>query len=71
MRSLHTLSPLATLTRGYAIVQNAQGEVIRDAWQTRPQEDLHIRLNEGKLICTVRQRRQQSAKENFSINNEK
>lgn len=57
-RRLHTLSPLATLTRGYAIVQNGRGEVIRDARQTRPKEDLHIRLGSGKLICTVRQRRQ-------------
>lgn len=57
MHSLHTLSPLATLTRGYAIVQNAKGDIIRDAQHTQPKEDLHIHLAEGKLICTVRQRR--------------
>lgn len=55
---LHALSPLATLNRGYAIVENSRGELIMDAQQTRPQEDIHIRLAQGKLICTVRQRRQ-------------
>lgn len=70
-RTLHTLSPLATLARGYAIVQNARGDIISSAQQTQPKEDLHIRLNEGKLICTVRQRRQTSAKTETPYNNEK
>ena len=55
---LHALSPLATLKRGYAIARHANGEVIDDIQQTRPQEDIHIQLARGKLICTVRQRRQ-------------
>ncbi|MDO5090681.1 MAG: exodeoxyribonuclease VII large subunit [Cardiobacteriaceae bacterium] len=60
--TLHTLSPLATLARGYAIVQNARGDIITHAQQTQPKEDLHIQLHDGKLICTVRQRRQTPGK---------
>ncbi|MDO4777852.1 MAG: exodeoxyribonuclease VII large subunit [Cardiobacteriaceae bacterium] len=70
-RTLHTLSPLATLARGYAIVHNAHGDIITSAQQTQPKEDLHIRLNEGKIICTVRQRRQTPAKTIISENNKK
>lgn len=69
-RTLHTLSPLATLARGYAIVHNARGDIITSAQQTQPKEDLHIQLSEGKLICTVRQRRQTPAKLHNTQNQE-
>ncbi len=50
---LRQLSPLAVLGRGYAIVQNAQGQALRSASETGPGEDLSIRLSRGKLSATV------------------
>jgi exodeoxyribonuclease VII large subunit len=50
---LRQLSPLAVLARGYAIVQNAQGQALRSSSETGPGEDLSIRLSRGKLNATV------------------
>jgi exodeoxyribonuclease VII large subunit len=50
---LRQLSPLAVLSRGYAIVQNPQGEVLRSSSETGPGEDLSVRLSRGKLNVTV------------------
>ena len=47
------LSPRATLDRGYAIVQDAAGAVVRDAAGTEPGEALHVRLARGTLEVTV------------------
>jgi exodeoxyribonuclease VII large subunit len=52
---LRQLSPLAVLARGYAIVQNAQGQALRLSSETGPGEDLSIRLSRGKLSATVLQ----------------
>jgi exodeoxyribonuclease VII large subunit len=50
---LRQLSPLAVLNRGYAIVQNPQGQVLRSSSETGPGEDLSVRLSRGKLNVTV------------------
>ncbi len=50
---LRQLSPLAVLARGYAIVQNAQGQALRSSSETGPGEDLTVRLSRGKLSATV------------------
>jgi len=50
---LRQLSPLAILSRGYAIVQNPQGQVLRSASETGPGEDLAVRLSRGRLNVTV------------------
>lgn len=50
---LRQLSPLTVLSRGYAIVQNPQGEVLRSSSETGPGEDLSIKLNRGRLNVTV------------------
>lgn len=50
---LSQLSPLAVLGRGYAIVQNAGGHVLRSSKETAPGERLDIRLYQGKLESTV------------------
>jgi len=47
------LSPLAVLTRGYSIVQNADGSVLRDAGSAKPGDKLKIRLERGKLDAEV------------------
>ena len=50
---LKQLSPLAVLGRGYAIVQNSQGRVIRKAVETAEGANVRILLHEGKLGATV------------------
>ncbi len=47
------LSPAATLARGYAVVQDASGTVLRDPDQVRPGENLRIRLARGELAAVV------------------
>lgn len=51
--SLHQLSPLAVLERGYSIVQTADGAVLRDAADTAPKASLHIRLHRGSVKVKV------------------
>ncbi|MDG6104927.1 exodeoxyribonuclease VII large subunit [Dactylosporangium aurantiacum] len=50
---LRTLSPAATLQRGYAIVQRADGAVVRAAADVSPGGALRIRLAEGELAATA------------------
>lgn len=50
---LRALSPASTLGRGYAIVQAADGRVIRDAATVDVGDALRVRLAEGELRVTV------------------
>jgi exodeoxyribonuclease VII large subunit len=50
---LHSVSPLATLQRGYAIVGNERGELLRDARNAPPGSNITARLAHGQLHCTV------------------
>ncbi|MCK2184662.1 exodeoxyribonuclease VII large subunit [Halomonas getboli] len=52
-RELQAVSPLAVLGRGYAILENDEGRVIRHATDTRPGERLAARLGEGRLALEV------------------
>ncbi|KXS38920.1 MAG: exodeoxyribonuclease VII large subunit [Halomonadaceae bacterium T82-2] len=56
VRELQAVSPLAVLGRGYAILENAEGEVIRRSQDTRPGERLKARLGEGRLSVEVKRR---------------
>jgi exodeoxyribonuclease VII large subunit len=51
--ALDTVSPLATLSRGYAIVTAADGSVLRAARQTAPGAQVQTRLGQGRLLCRV------------------
>jgi exodeoxyribonuclease VII large subunit len=56
--ALHTLSPLATLARGYAVVENADtGAVLIDAANVRTGERVRARLARGELECRVEKTR--------------
>ena len=56
-RDLNTLSPLNTLGRGYAIVQRERdGQILRQAGEAEPGEQVKARLAEGSLICRVIER---------------
>jgi exodeoxyribonuclease VII large subunit len=50
---LAALSPFATLERGYAIVRDALGAIVRDAAAHAPGEALDIRLAQGSLDARV------------------
>ncbi len=53
-RALHSVSPLATLDRGYAIVQDAaSGRVLTRSRDVSAGDDVRARLAEGELIATV------------------
>jgi exodeoxyribonuclease VII large subunit len=53
---LDSLSPLAVLGRGYALVQRAaDGRIVRDARQVSTGEALLVRLARGRLGCEVRE----------------
>jgi exodeoxyribonuclease VII large subunit len=50
---LRALSPAATLQRGYAIVQRADGAVVREPDEVREGDALRLRLAGGELAATV------------------
>ncbi|HXR42764.1 MAG TPA: exodeoxyribonuclease VII large subunit, partial [Acidothermaceae bacterium] len=50
---VRSLSPSATLERGYAIVQDADGHVLRSAGETSVGAALAIRLATGRLNAQV------------------
>ncbi|MDA0706864.1 MAG: exodeoxyribonuclease VII large subunit [Proteobacteria bacterium] len=55
MRGLHSVSPLATLDRGYAIVADAAtGKVLLRAADAAVGNDIRARLADGELIATVK-----------------
>jgi len=53
MASLDALSPLAVLNRGYSIVQNERGIILRDAENAKPDERVKIRLARGTIEAQV------------------
>ncbi|MBQ5608405.1 MAG: exodeoxyribonuclease VII large subunit [Oscillospiraceae bacterium] len=50
---LDALSPLKVLTRGYAMVQTGEGNVLRSVKQAETGDSIHITLNDGSLSATV------------------
>ena len=50
---LQALSPLAVLQRGYAVAQNACGEVTTSAEAFVPGEDMTVRFADGAVHATV------------------
>jgi exodeoxyribonuclease VII large subunit len=52
-RSLEAVSPLATVARGYAILQHDDGRIVRTTTDTRPGDRLAARLSDGTLSVRV------------------
>ncbi len=53
-RALDTVSPLATLERGYSITRRtSDGQVVKSATELQPGDQLETRLAQGGLISTV------------------
>ncbi len=54
VRALNAVSPLATLNRGYAIVQDyGSREIIRNTEQLVPYDEVLTRFSQGQAKCTV------------------
>jgi exodeoxyribonuclease VII large subunit len=51
---LDSVSPLATLNRGYSIITDDEGQVIRDVGQVLPGDLLNARLARGRLRLEVK-----------------
>ncbi|MDD3517974.1 MAG: exodeoxyribonuclease VII large subunit [Chromatiales bacterium] len=57
MRALHVVSPLATLERGYGILTDHNGKVIRHPDQVAIGDALEARVAGGKIGCVVTEKR--------------
>lgn len=53
---LDAMSPLKVLTRGYAMVQNDDGTVLRSVRQAAVGDTVRIRLSDGEMRATVTQK---------------
>lgn len=51
---LNAISPLAVLGRGYSIVRQKNGAIIRNCNQIHPGEEISIILSHGELDCEVK-----------------
>jgi exodeoxyribonuclease VII large subunit len=56
-RSLESVSPLATIARGYAILQKPDGRIVRSVHDAQPGEALDARLHDGVLQVQVERKR--------------
>jgi exodeoxyribonuclease VII large subunit len=53
-RALEALSPLAILERGYALVFDAAGQLVKDAAQVKTGEEISARLAHGEIRAVVK-----------------
>ncbi len=53
MHLLNTVSPLATLDRGYAIVTDEQGQIVRDTSHLTKNQSVKTRLGRGTFTSTI------------------
>lgn len=53
-QTLHAVSPLATLDRGYAIVLRDAGDVVKSIDQLQSGDTIETRLSKGRIISEVR-----------------
>ena len=53
VRTLNAVSPLATLERGYAIVMDERGEILRDAAEAAAGTIIEARLAKGRIRAKV------------------
>jgi len=55
--ALHSLSPLAILDRGYALVFDASGKLLKDAAKVKAGDEISARLAKGTIIATVKRKK--------------
>ena len=51
---LDAMSPLKVLSRGYAMAQNQDGEVLRSVGQVQPGEEISITVSDGRIVAAVK-----------------
>lgn len=61
--SLDALSPLKVLGRGFSMLTNEKGEILRASTEAVPGETITATLAEGQLLCTVKECVHQNVKE--------
>lgn len=52
--TLEALSPLSILERGYALVFDARGNLVKDAHQVKPGNEIRARVSRGMIAATVK-----------------
>lgn len=52
-QQLHNFSPLATLDRGYSLVFDVKGQLVKQACDVTAGEDIQIKLSQGQLSAKV------------------
>ena len=52
-RAMNSVSPLATLDRGYAIVLDESGKALTDAAEVKSGDEIRARLSKGELVAKV------------------
>jgi exodeoxyribonuclease VII large subunit len=55
--ALQALSPVAILERGYALVFDASGRLLKDATKVKPGDEISARLTRGELTATVKSKK--------------
>ena len=50
---LHDLSPLATLSRGYAIARDGEGRIVKHATALSPGDTFEVTVADGRICATV------------------
>jgi exodeoxyribonuclease VII large subunit len=53
MQRAHSVSPLAVLSRGYAIISDQDGNVLRDATQVRVGDVVRAKLSAGEVSASI------------------
>jgi len=53
MRLLNSVSPLDVLKRGYSITRHDNGDVVRNAEELKPGDNIETLVNSGKITSTV------------------
>jgi exodeoxyribonuclease VII large subunit len=56
-RALEALSPLAILDRGYALVFDGAGQLVKDAAAVKPGDEITARVSRGEIRATVKRAR--------------
>lgn len=54
-QKLETLDPKAVLKRGYAVVRQNRGAIVRSSTDLAPGQNLLIQLNQGQALVQVTQ----------------
>ena len=55
---LDAMSPLKVLTRGYAMAENEEGQLVNSIQKISPGDSINIRFSDGQISATVREKKE-------------